>query len=81
MSGRAGAINAETKIQFTLRPSHTAEPKTIWNTIEYMHANPVRRGLCLRPTDWLWSSAIEYLMPEKGLLSIDRESLPRSLRG
>ena len=25
--------------------------------IDYIHANPVRRGLVERPTDWLWSSA------------------------
>ena len=25
--------------------------------IEYMHGNPVRRGLCTQPTDWQYSSA------------------------
>jgi putative transposase len=25
--------------------------------IEYIHANPVRRGLVSRPEDWKWSSA------------------------
>ena len=25
-------------------------------SIEYIHTNPVRRGLCERPSDWSWSS-------------------------
>jgi putative transposase len=25
-------------------------------SIEYIHTNPVRRGLCERPSDWPWSS-------------------------
>jgi hypothetical protein len=25
--------------------------------IEYIHANPVRRGLVQRPEDWKWSSS------------------------
>ena len=28
--------------------------------IEYIHHNPVRRGLVGNPTDWLWSSAGWY---------------------
>lgn len=37
--------------------------KNLWNgrpileIIDYIHANPVRRGLVKRPTDWKWSSA------------------------
>lgn len=37
--------------------------ENLWNerpireVIDYIHANPVRRGLAERPTDWLWSSA------------------------
>jgi putative transposase len=28
--------------------------------IEYIHANPVRRGLVREPSDWIWSSARWY---------------------
>jgi REP-associated tyrosine transposase len=28
--------------------------------IDYIHANPVRRGLVARPEDWEWSSARWY---------------------
>lgn len=31
--------------------------KTIPAIVDYIHANPVRRGLVTKPTDWLWSSA------------------------
>jgi len=31
--------------------------KTIPAVIEYIHANPVRRGLVRHPTEWAWSSA------------------------
>src|SRR5262245_27684694 len=33
------------------------EPATIFAMIDYIHANPVRRGLLARPEDWKWSSA------------------------
>ncbi len=35
------------------------EPRTVFQQIEYMHNNPVRRGLCQTPEDWLWSGAAE----------------------
>ncbi len=31
--------------------------KPIHKTVEYIHMNPVRRGLVTRPEDWEWSSA------------------------
>ncbi len=31
-----------------------------WQSVEYMHNNPVRRGLAKHPTDWAWSSARWY---------------------
>jgi REP-associated tyrosine transposase len=57
------------------------EPTTIWSEIDYMHNNPIRRGLCARATDWIWSSAIEYESPGKGLLRLDHGSLPRTIYG
>jgi putative transposase len=52
------------------------EPATVFQEIEYLHNNPVRRGLCTHPEDWLWSSAADYAGVRAGLLRIDRESLP-----
>ena len=28
--------------------------------LDYMHQNPVQRGLVARPEDWKWSSALHY---------------------
>jgi len=53
------------------------EPNTVFQQIEYFHFNPVRRGLCNRPEDWVWSSAADYMDPKSGPLLIDRASLPR----
>jgi putative transposase len=33
---------------------------TVHRTIDYIHANPVRRGLAVLPEDWPWSSAAWY---------------------
>jgi putative transposase len=41
--------------------------------LEYMHSNPVKRGLVTRPNDWAWSSAAAYAGREPGLLTIDLE--------
>jgi putative transposase len=56
---------------------NSLEPKTIWKQIEYIHANPVRRGLCRCTEDWYWSSAGVYAALREGPISIDKESLPR----
>ena len=34
--------------------------RAIRSSIEYLHANPVRKGLVSNPTDWRWSSARWY---------------------
>ena len=52
------------------------EPEALLAAIEYVHANPVRRLLCERATEWRWSSAAEYENPGVGPLRIDVESLP-----
>jgi putative transposase len=56
---------------------NSMEPKTIWNQIEYIHANPVRRGLCKCAEDWEWSSAGCDVGLRDGPIVIDRSSLPR----
>lgn len=39
--------------------------------LEYMHANPVVRGLVRHPRDWPWSSFSFYAKDETGLVDID----------
>jgi putative transposase len=55
---------------------NVVEPATVYQQIEYIHNNPVRRGLCARPQDWKWSGATDYAEMGPGPLRIDRESLP-----
>ncbi len=33
------------------------EPRTLMSMIDYIHMNPVRRGLVAKASDWRWSSA------------------------
>jgi putative transposase len=39
--------------------------------LNYMHANPVIRGLVEHPKDWPWSSWSVYMKEETGLIRID----------
>jgi putative transposase len=34
--------------------------KAVQSSLDYIHLNPVRRGLCVKATDWRWSSAKYY---------------------
>jgi putative transposase len=36
-------------------------PKAIEASMNYIHRNPVQRGLCQKATDWKWSTACYYL--------------------
>jgi putative transposase len=44
--------------------------------VDYIHCNPVRRGLVGHPTDWLWSSARWYAGLEDIVLSMDASPPP-----
>ncbi|MBK7404904.1 MAG: transposase [Phycisphaerales bacterium] len=41
------------------------------NVIEYIHQNPVRRGLASRAEEWAWSSAAWYAGNREGVVPID----------
>ena len=38
--------------------------KTLKLTVDYVHNNPLRRGLCATPADWWWSSWKFYAAPQ-----------------
>jgi len=48
--------------------------------VDYMHNNPVRRGLVVEPSDWFWSSAGDWAGLGEGPIRIDRESLSEAFR-
>jgi putative transposase len=39
--------------------------------LDYMHRNPVQRGLVTCPEDWTWSSARHYATGEEGAVEIE----------
>lgn len=51
-------------------------PEHIWDAIDCLHMNPVRRGLCADPRDWIWSSAGEHDELGAGMLRLDPSLLP-----
>ena len=44
--------------------------------INYIHGNPVRRGLVGGPEEWLWSSYRSWMDGIDEPIRIDRDSLP-----
>ena len=40
--------------------------------LNYMHANPVKRGLCSSPDQWPWSSFRFYFVEDTSVLRMDR---------
>ena len=53
-------------------PQDIQSMKMLKQKIEYIHHNPVRKELVANPEDWKYSSAIDYLTDQKGLLDIER---------
>ena len=41
--------------------------------LRYIHRNPVKRGLCLQPEDWTWSSFRAWALGEDGLVEVESE--------
>jgi putative transposase len=51
---------------------NVTELATVHHMIDYMHANPVRRGLVERPEQWEWSSARWYAGIRPVAIEMDR---------
>ena len=49
---------------------------TIRTQINYIHLNPVRRGLVENPEDWEWSSAGYWLKDSDSRIRIEKRHLP-----
>jgi putative transposase len=45
--------------------------KKMIEKLEYMHLNPVKRGLVVHPKDWVWSSYLFYAKKARGVTRID----------
>ena len=51
----------------------------VWSTdkrvekLNYMHQNPVKRGLVLEPEEWAWSSSRHYTYGERGVVLVNEQ--------
>jgi putative transposase len=76
--------NGKTQLRFWQRgggyDKNLWSPRYVWQTIDYIHVNPVRRGLCVIPTAWPWSSARAYAGDADVAIKIDFDSLPHDPR-
>lgn len=54
-----------------------AEVETLYACLNYIHLNPVKRGLVERAEDWEWSSARWYAGETPTLLDMDRTLPPQ----
>ena len=43
--------------------------------LRYIHRNPVKRGLCVRPDDWPWSSFRAWALGEMGIVEVESEMI------
>jgi putative transposase len=50
---------------------NVTDPSTLLTMIDYIHNNPVRRGLVSRTSEWPWSSARYYERVSGVLLDMD----------
>lgn len=50
---------------------NVGDESTLRTMIDYIHQNPVRRGLVDRPEDWIWSSARWYAGLDPVVLEMD----------
>ena len=41
------------------------------NALQYIHRNPVKRGLCSQPEDWPWSSFLHHATGLEGVVEIE----------
>jgi putative transposase len=67
--------NGELHYRFWLRGGgydrNITDSKTLRTMIEYIHQNPVSRGLATEATDWPWSSARFYASRSDAMLAMD----------
>jgi putative transposase len=45
--------------------------KKVLKKLNYVHNNPVRRGLVTHPGDWPWSSWRFYYLEDRSILAMD----------
>ncbi len=68
--------NGASKLAIWKEQVPIATEKVLKTKIDYIHANPVRRGLVESPAVWPYSSWRNYYLDDESILRVDRlESL------
>ena len=55
-----------------LTPFNMYSEQKLREKLDYMHADPVKRGLVSSPEEWLWSSFRFYYLNDSSVLRMDR---------
>ena len=53
-------------------PFNVCSEQKLQEKLDYMHANPVKRGLVSSPEEWLWSSFRFYYLNDASVLRMER---------
>ena len=64
--------------QFWQLSNHAEEiysEKFMWSKIDYIHFNPVRSGIVIKPQDYIYSSASNYI-ENKGIIKVEIVQIP-----
>ena len=61
--------------QYGNHPEEIYSNKFIWSKLDYIHLNPVRAGIVERASDYIYSSASNYVN-DTGLLYIEKADVP-----
>ena len=70
---RNRAENAGTLWQKRYYDHNVRSHRSFEDKLQYMHCNPVKRGLAAGPEDWRWSSFRHYAMREFGPVDIESQ--------
>jgi hypothetical protein len=61
--------------QYGNHPEEIYSEKFMWSKLDYIHLNPVRAGIVSKASDYIYSSASNYVN-ESGLLPIEKVTNP-----
>ena len=74
LRGEAGELGQPRFFDHALRTVHD-----YWEKVEYIHLNPVRRGLVVKTEDWIWSSL--WSLPARAETALRRGDRPGGISG
>lgn len=57
--------------QESFHPQEIVSDEMFQQKLDYIHFNPVKRGLVMKPEDWRYSSASYYILGKEGEIKID----------